>query len=119
MTKNNKTFKVAAVQTSPVFLNKKTTIEKACELITKAANNANSLYFTIGLLAYNLLQLLKQIGLPEEYHNKSIKTIRYQLIKLAGKVITHARYRILQIAAPLKNIELYSGAYYRIRYAPL
>jgi len=53
--------------------------------------NANCLYFTIGLLAYNLLQLLKQIGLPEQYQNKTVKTRRYQIIKLAGKVITHAR----------------------------
>lgn len=81
--------------------------------------NANCLYFTIGVLAYNLLQLLKLIGLSEEYHTKTVKTLRYQLIKLAGKVVTHARYRILQIAAPLKNIELYSKAYYRIRYGPL
>lgn len=81
--------------------------------------NANCLYFTIGLLAYNLLQLLKLIGLPEEYHNKTVKTLRYQLIKLAGKVITHARYRILQIAAPLKNIELFTAAYYRLRLTPL
>jgi hypothetical protein len=81
--------------------------------------DANCLYFTIGLLAYNLLQLLKLIGLPEEYHRKTVKTLRYQLIKLAGKVITHARYKILQIAAPLKNIELFKGAYYRIRFAPL
>ena len=81
--------------------------------------NANCLYFTIGILAYNLLQLLKLIGLPEDYQMKSVKTVRYQLIKLAGKVITHARYRILQIAAPLRNIELYKEAYYRIRYCPL
>ncbi len=81
--------------------------------------NANCLYFTIGILAYNLLQLLKLIGLPEEYHTKSVKTLRYQLIKLAGKLVTHARYRILQIAASLKNIELYNCAYYRIRYCPL
>jgi len=32
-----KSFKVAAVQDSPVFLNKKATVEKACELITKAS----------------------------------------------------------------------------------
>lgn len=81
--------------------------------------NSNCLYFTVGLLAYNLLQLLKLIGLPEEYHNKTVKTLRYQLLKLAGKLVLHARYMILQIAAPLKNIELFSDAYYRVRFAPL
>jgi hypothetical protein len=81
--------------------------------------NANCLYFTIGLLAYNILQLLKIAGLPEEYHNKTVKTLRYQLLKLAGKVVMHARYMIVQISAPLKNIELFTDAYYRLRYAPL
>ncbi len=81
--------------------------------------NSNCLYFTVGLLAYNLLQLLKLVGLPEQYHSKTVKTLRYQLLKLAGKLVLHARYMILQIAAPLKNIELFSKAYYRVKLAPL
>lgn len=80
---------------------------------------ANCLYFTIGLFAYNLLQMLKLLGLPEEYHTKSVRTLRYQLLKLAGKVVFHARYMLVQIAAPLKNIELFKTAYYRLRYAPI
>jgi len=80
---------------------------------------ANCLYFTIGLFAYNLLQMLKLLGLSEEYHTKSVRSLRYQLLKLAGKVVFHARYMIVQIAAPLKNIELFKTAYYRLRYAPL
>jgi Transposase DDE domain group 1 len=81
--------------------------------------NANCLYFTIGLFAYNLLQILKLIGLPVEYHNKSVKTVRYQLLKLAGKIVFHARYIVVQIAAPFQNIELFTNAYYRLRYAPI
>lgn len=81
--------------------------------------NSNCLYFTVGLLAYNLLQLLKLISLPEEYHNKTVRTLRYQLLKLAGKLVLHARYVILQIAAPLKNIELFMEAYLRLKLAPL
>jgi len=81
--------------------------------------NANSLYFTIGVFVYNLLQMFKLLGLPEEYHTKSVRTLRYQLLKLAGKVIFHARYLVVQISAPLKNIELFTKAYYRLRYTPL
>lgn len=81
--------------------------------------NANCLYFTVGLLAYNILQLLKLIALPEEYHNKTIKTLRYQLLKLAGKLVIHARYIILQIAAPIKNIELFREVYLRLRFNPI
>jgi hypothetical protein len=79
--------------------------------------NSNCLYFTTGLLDYNLLQLLKLVGLPEEYHNKTVRTLRYQLLKLAGKLVLHARYMILQIAASLKNIELFSKAYYTVKLA--
>lgn len=81
--------------------------------------DANCLYFTVGLLAYNLLQMLKYIGLPQEDHNKSVRTLRYQLLKLAGKVVFHARYFIIQIAAPLKNIEMFNAVFYRLRYSPL
>ena len=38
MPKNNKSFKIAAVQTSPVFLNKKSSVEKACDLVVEAAS---------------------------------------------------------------------------------
>lgn len=81
--------------------------------------NSNCFYFTVGLLAYNLLQLLKLVGLPEEHHNKTIKTLRYQLLKLAGKLVIHARYMMLQIASPLKNIELFSEDYYKVRLTPV
>jgi hypothetical protein len=47
------------------------------------------------------------------------KTLRYQLLKLAGKLVLHARYMILQIAAPLKNMELFRDAYYRVKLAPM
>jgi hypothetical protein len=63
------------------------------------------------------LQLLKLVGLPEEYHNKTVKTLRYQLLKLAGKLVLQARYMILQIATPLKNIELFREADYRVKLA--
>ncbi len=39
----NRQFKIAAVQDSPIFLNKDATIEKACELIMKAAGNGAKL----------------------------------------------------------------------------
>jgi len=39
----NKPFKVAAAQLSPIFLNKKKTIEKACDAIAEAANNGAKL----------------------------------------------------------------------------
>jgi len=67
----------------------------------------------------NYPQEIKTISLPEEYHTKTVKALRYQLLKLAGKVVFHTRYMIIQISAPLKNVQLFQSAYYRLRYAPL
>ena len=79
---------------------------------------ANTLYFTIGVLAYNLLQILKHLALPKSEQNKSVRALRYQLIKLAGKLVLHAREMILQIAAPIYNIKLFETAYTRLRLSP-
>jgi hypothetical protein len=80
---------------------------------------ANALYFTIGILAYNLLQAVKHLGLPPEDRKKSVRSLRYQLIHLAGKVTFHARYMIIAIAAPLSNILKLRDCFLKFRYSPL
>ncbi len=57
---------------------------------------ANSFYFVIGTLAYNLFLLFKQI-LDENLQKHTVKTIRYKLYNIAGKVINHARQTILKV----------------------
>lgn len=79
---------------------------------------ANSMYFTLGLLAYNIVQLMKQIGFGKETMKKSIRTMRYELMHLAGRVVTHARYLMLRIAAPKINVEQLSAAYATLHQAP-
>ncbi len=79
---------------------------------------ANSLYFTIGLLAYNLMQLVKTITLPRDEWKKSVRTLRYRLLHLAGRVIQHARYTLLRVAAPLAWVESLERAYLTMRIAP-
>jgi len=69
--------------------------------------NTNILYFTIGLMAYNIIELLKIFALPPEFRSKTIRSIRYQLIKLTGKLVLQARYIILRISAPLRNIKIF------------
>ncbi len=57
---------------------------------------SNALYFQIGTLAYNLFILFKQI-LDSSLQKHTVKTIRYKLYNIAGKVITHARKTILKV----------------------
>jgi hypothetical protein len=57
---------------------------------------ANTFYFYIGTLAYNLFLLFKQI-LDSNFQKYTVKTIRYKLYNIAGKVISHARETILKV----------------------
>lgn len=57
---------------------------------------SNALYFQIGTLAYNLFILFKSI-LDSKLQKHTVKTIRYKLYNIAGKVITHARKTILKV----------------------
>jgi hypothetical protein len=68
---------------------------------------ANAFYFAIGTLAYNLFLLFKQI-LDKSLQKHTVKTIRYKLYNIAGKVVTHARKITLKVneefAKLLQNI---------------
>jgi len=57
---------------------------------------ANALYFSIGVLAYNLFVLFKET-LTSSWRKHTIQTLRYKLYNIAGKVITHARKTILKV----------------------
>ena len=52
--------------------------------------SANAVYFEIGVLAYNLTIAVKRFFLGENWYTKTIATLRWQLIFIAGKVIDHA-----------------------------
>jgi len=57
---------------------------------------ANSFYFAIGTLSYNLFLLFKQV-LDKNLQKHTVKTIRYKLYNIAGKVLYHAREWILKV----------------------
>jgi len=57
---------------------------------------ANAFYFQIGVLAYNLFLLFKQL-LQTRWHKHTVATLRYKLYHIAGKVVYHARQHILKI----------------------
>jgi len=64
---------------------------------------ANAFYFYIGTLAYNLFLLFKQI-LDSNLQKHTVKTIRYKLYNIAGKVISHARDTILKVNEQFQNL---------------
>jgi len=71
---------------------------------------ANAMYFAIGVLAYNLAQLLKRRVLPASYRTATVATLRWKVYRLAGKLVRHARGLILQIKADAEKWLLLQSA---------
>lgn len=59
---------------------------------------ANAVYFRLGVLAYNLTVAIKKLFLGEDWATKTIATLRWQFIFVAGKIVEHGRQLFLQIA---------------------
>jgi len=71
---------------------------------------ANAMYFAIGVLAYNLAQVLKRRVLPESYGTATVATLRWKLYRLAAKLVRHARCWMLRVKADLEKLELLQSA---------
>jgi hypothetical protein len=56
---------------------------------------ANWAWFLLGQLAWNLLAWFKRLCLPAAYHTATVKTIRHQLLNVAGKIVHQARQKWL------------------------
>ncbi len=70
----------------------------------------NAMYFAIGVLAYNLAQLLKRRVLPASYNRATVATVRWKLYRLAGKLVRHARGWVLRVKADFEKLELLQSA---------
>ena len=68
---------------------------------------ANSLFFAIGVLVYNTTIIMKEHLLPKEFRNKTIETIRWSIINIAGRLINHGRRLILLLASTADKLILY------------
>jgi hypothetical protein len=53
--------------------------------------HANWAYLLIGQIAFNLVAWFKKMMLPERYHQSTIKTIRHQVLNVAGKIVQTGR----------------------------
>lgn len=60
---------------------------------------ANAAYFETNIVAYNLVQTLKQTVLPAGWERHTMKTLRVWLFTIGATVVRHARRLILRISA--------------------
>lgn len=60
---------------------------------------ANAVWLEIGVLTHNLAVVVKRLLLGGEWVTKTIDTLRWQLIFIAGKVVWHGRWLWLRVRA--------------------
>ena len=58
---------------------------------------ANTIFFRLGTIAYNISVMFKMDVLPKSWRRYQIRTIRWQLFQIAGKVTKGGRYIKLKI----------------------
>ena len=67
---------------------------------------SNAAFLQIISLAYNLVEALKVLGLPDEYRNKTVKSLRYRLFNIPAMWVRHARRWVLKLAVDKKLLDL-------------
>ena len=65
--------------------------------LPSALFGANAAWWGIMVLAFNLNSLMKRLVLPEEWEPKRLKAIRFGLINLAGRVMSHSRQLVIRL----------------------
>lgn len=79
---------------------------------------ANRMYFTIGVLVFNIMQIIKEISLGQEWLKRTIRSIRYNLIHLPSKIVSSGRYMISKMVCPKECFEIFLNAFLKIKYGP-
>ena len=59
---------------------------------------ANEVRLLLGVIAYNLGNLLRRLVLPPAIQSWSLTSLQHRLFKTGGRLIRHARYFTLQLA---------------------
>lgn len=68
---------------------------------------ANAVHFAVGIMTYNLFIGQKLLTMPEPWSKKTIKSIRWLWVEVAGKLIRHGRRLILKVACHLEKYRIY------------
>ena len=68
---------------------------------------ANAVHFAIGVMTYNLFIAQRLFVMPEPWRTKTIKTLRWLLLEVAGRVVHHGRRVILKVATSLDKYRIY------------
>jgi hypothetical protein len=75
---------------------------------------ANQVRLQLFILAYNLGNFLRRLGLPKAIEDWSLRSLQLKLIKIGGWVVRHARRIIFQLAEVAVPRELFAAILERV-----
>lgn len=75
---------------------------------------ANQVRLQLFVLAYNLGNFLRRLGLPKAIKDWSLRSLQLKLIKMGGRLVRHARQIIFQLAEVAVPRELFAAILERI-----
>jgi hypothetical protein len=73
----------------------------------------------LSLLAYNLGNLWRRLGLPRGIENWALTSLQQRLVKTGGRLVKHARYYWLLLAEGHLNPRRFAAILGRIALLPL
>ena len=75
---------------------------------------ANEVRLQLSVLAYNLGNLWRRLGLPNRIKSWSLTSLQQRLMKTGGRLVKHARYYWLLLAEGHLNRRLFGDMLHRI-----
>jgi hypothetical protein len=75
---------------------------------------ANQVRLWLFILAYNLGNFLRRMGLPKAIEDWSLRSVQVKLIKIGGRLVRHARRLVFQLAEVAMPRRLFQGVLERI-----
>ena len=75
---------------------------------------ANQVRLQLFVLAYNLGNFLRRLGLPKAIKDWSLRSLQVKLIKIGGRIVRHARRVVFQLAEVTMPRQLFAAILERI-----
>jgi hypothetical protein len=75
---------------------------------------ANQARLQLFILAYNLGNFLRRLGLPKAVKDWSLRSLQVKLIKMGGRMVCHARRVVFQLAEVAVSRDLFAAILERI-----
>lgn len=75
---------------------------------------ANQVFYTLGALAYNLLQALKLLHLPDDCQSWRVRTLLRQVVILPARLVRHARSLVARVSVPVSWLSWWNALVARL-----